>query len=96
LCSTSEQYRVRAVLQVAMADLDHSAMVVLDAADVLDGPTRSGLFALLVEASMPALVCMTLSRREQVPDLAAAELGASYWIEGGVAQPLHELAEAAA
>ena len=45
---------------------------------------------------MPALVCMTLSRREQVPDLAAAELGTSYWIEGGVAQPLHELAEAAA
>ena len=96
LCSTSEQYRVRAVLQVAMADLDHSAMVVLDAADVLDGPTRSGLFALLVAVDMPALVCMTLSRREQVPDLAAAELGASYWIEGGVAQPLHELAEAAA
>jgi hypothetical protein len=96
LLSTSEQYRVRAVLQVAMAHLDGSAMVVLDAADVLDGPTRSGLFDLLDEAGLPALICMTLSRREQVPDLAADGLGMSYWIEDGVAQPLHELAEAAA
>jgi hypothetical protein len=96
LLSTSEQYRVRAVLQVAMAHLDGSAMVVLDAADVLDGPTRSGLFDLLDEAGLPALICMTLSRREQVPDIEADGLGMSYWIEDGVAQPLHELAEAAA
>ena len=77
-----------------MAQLDGSAMVVLDAADVLDGPTRSGLFALLEEAGLPALVCMTLSRREQLPDLAAAGLGASWWIEDGVAQPLRQMAEA--
>jgi hypothetical protein len=96
LCSTSEQYRVRAALQVAMARLDRSAMVVLDAADVLDGPTRGGLFRLLDNAQLPALVCMTLSRREQMPDLAAAGLGASYWIEGGLAQPIGEPAEAAA
>jgi hypothetical protein len=96
LLSTSEQWRVRAVLQVAMARLDGAAMVVLDAADVLDGPTRSGLFDLLDEAGLPALICMTLSRREQVPDLEAAGLGMSYWIEDGVAQPLHEPAEAAA
>jgi hypothetical protein len=96
LLSTSEQYRVRAVLQVAMARLDHSAMVVLDAADVLDGPTRSGLFDLLEEAGLPALVLLTLSRPSQCPDLAAAGLGMSYWIAGGVAHPLHEPAEAAA
>ncbi len=83
LLSTSEQYRVRAVLQVAMARLDNSAMVVLDAADVLDGTTRSGLFALLEDSGLPALVCMTLTRRQQVPDIAAAGLGQSYWLEGG-------------
>jgi hypothetical protein len=94
--STSEQYRVRAVVAVAMAKLDGSDMVVLDAADVLDGTTRSGLFALLDEAGLDALVCMTLTRREQVPDLAASELGASYWIEDGIAQPLRQIAEAAA
>jgi hypothetical protein len=88
LLSTSEQYRVRAVLQTAMARLDGSDMIVLDAADVLDGTTRSGLFAMIEESDLAALVCMTLTRREQVPDLAAAELGASYWIEDGIAQPL--------
>ena len=66
-----------------MARLDNSAMVVIDAADVLDGTTRSGLFALLEDSGLPALVCMTLTRREQVPDLAAAGLGQSYWLEGG-------------
>jgi hypothetical protein len=95
LCSTSEQYRVRAVLQCAMAKLDGSDMVVLDAADVLDGTTRSGLFAMLEESGLAGLVCMTLSRREQVPDLAAAGLGQSYWIEAGVAEPLRQMTEAA-
>jgi hypothetical protein len=96
LLSTSEQYRVRAVLAVAMAQLDGSAMVVFDAADVLDGTTRSGLVAMLEDAGLPALICLTLSRREQLPDLAAAGLGASYWLDQGVAEPLHQLEEAAA
>jgi hypothetical protein len=96
LLSTSEQYRVRAIVQVAMARLDGSCMVVLDAADVLDGTTRSGLFALLDESGLDALVCMTLTRREQMPDLAASELGCSYWIEDGIAQPLNTMREAAA
>jgi hypothetical protein len=96
LIATSEQYRVRLILQVAMAQLDGSDMVVIDGADVLDGATRGGLFALLDEAELAALVCMTLTRRDQLPDLAAAELGASYWIEGGVAEPLRQVTEAAA
>ena len=95
LLSSSEQFRSRAALQLAMARLDQSSMVVIDGADILDAPARSGLFALLDEAGLPALVCMTLNRREQVPDLEAAGLGQSYWISGGVAQPLHEPAEAA-
>ena len=94
LCSTSEQYRCRAVLAVAMAKLDGSDLVALDAADVLDAEQRSGLFELLEEAGLPALVCMTLARREQLPELAALGLGASYWIQDGVAEPLHERAAA--
>jgi hypothetical protein len=39
---------------------------------------------------------MTLTRREQVPDLAAIGLGASYWIADGIAQPSRQMAEAAA
>jgi len=88
LLSSSEQYRVRAALAVAMAQLDGSELVILDGADILDAPSRSGLFGLLESVGIPALVTMTLARREQVPDLAAAELGRSYWLSAGVVEPL--------
>jgi hypothetical protein len=90
LLSSSEQYRVRAVLAVAMAQIDGSNLVVLDGADILDAPSRGQLFALLAEVEIPALVTMTVARREQLPDLAAAELGASFWLAGGVLEPLGE------
>jgi hypothetical protein len=88
LLSTSEQYRVRAVLQVAMGRLAGADLVVIDAADVLDAPTRGGLFSMLGQAELRSVVCMTLSRREQVPDLGAHGLGASYWLEDGILEPL--------
>jgi hypothetical protein len=88
LLSTSEQYRVRAVLAVAMAQIDGSELVVLDGIDILDAPSRGQLFAMLAEVEIPALVTMTVARREQLPDLAASELGRSYWLAGGVLEPL--------
>lgn len=95
LLSTSEQFRVRATLQVAIAQNDGSAMVIIDAADVLDGPGRGDLVEMLHKAQIPAVVCMTFSKREQAPDLAAARRGRSYWIESGVAAPLSMQAQAA-
>jgi hypothetical protein len=88
LLSTSEQYRVRTVLQLAMARLEGADAVIVDGADILDAPSRSGLFQMLIQVAIPALVCMTLSRRDQVPDLAKVELGRSYWLAGGVLEPL--------
>lgn len=84
LLSASEQFRVRVVLQLAMAQIEGASLVVIDGADILDGPARSGLIAMLSACGIPALVCMTLSRIELMPDLAEAELGSSYWIEAGV------------
>jgi hypothetical protein len=88
LASTSEQYRVRVTLAVAMAKLDGSEVVILDGADILDAPSRSGLFTLLDTVKIAALICMTLPRREMLPDLAAAGIGRSYWLTGGNAEPL--------
>lgn len=95
LLSASEQFRARVVLQVAMAQLDGSAMVLVDAADVLDGPARGDLFELLRVGAIPAIVAMTLARREQAPDLAAAGMGRTYWIEGGITAAIERQAEAA-
>jgi hypothetical protein len=95
LCSASEQFRVRATLAAAQARLDGSDMLVLDAEPWLDAATCSGLIALLEEAGIPALVCMTMSRPGQCPDLAAMGAGASYWLEDGICQPLQQMREAA-
>jgi hypothetical protein len=88
LLSSSEQYRVRATLAVAMAKLDGSELVILDGADILDAPSRGGLLTLLDTVKIPTLICMTLPRREMLPDLAAAGMGHSYWINGGTVEPL--------
>lgn len=89
LLSTSEQYRVRALLAAAMAQIDGSAMVIFDGADVLDLPSRSGLFELIRAIERPALVCMTMPR-SRVPDLRKEGFGESYWLAGGVVELLGE------
>lgn len=94
--SESERYRVEVILRIALATLDGSAMVIIDCADRLDQHQRNGLFNMLKRLEdLPAVVCMT-ARREAVPNLAARNLGASYWIEDGTATPIADAAQQAA
>jgi hypothetical protein len=86
--SESGQWRARAIVQLAIAVHDEAAAVVLDGADVLDQKGRNGLFNALKALELRALVCMTFSAKELVPLLGKAGLGASFWIEGGVAEEL--------
>lgn len=88
LLSESEKFRVRVVLQVAIADLDGSDVVIVDAADILDRGGRNGLFKLLSSTGMRALVCMTMNKAEDVPNLAAAGMGASYWLNESILAPI--------
>lgn len=89
LCSESEKWRARAVLQVAIAKLDGSVLVVLDGADILDAEGRNGLIDMLAsDEELYFLVAMTVSSRDKLPDLATAGLGASYWMKDGNADPL--------
>lgn len=88
LLSESEKYRARVVLQVALADLDGSDVVLVDAADILDRGGRNGLFKLLASSGMRALVCMTMNQAADVPDLAAAGLGQSYWLADNILAPV--------
>ncbi len=83
LLSESEKYRFRTVFQLAIAQRDGSAMILLDGADILDQAGRNGLFKMLRSTKIPALVAMTANDRAKVLDLARAGIGRSYWVEGG-------------
>lgn len=94
LCA-SEKWRARIVLQIALADLDKSSLVIFDGADILDKKNRNGLFKMLKEVNIPALVAMTMNKPEIVPDLQKAGMGRSYWIEDGSVDAIGEQEEAA-
>jgi hypothetical protein len=88
LWAKSERYRVNVLLQAAIAQRDGSEALIVDAADLLDQHGRNSLFALLAAVGKPAIVAVTMSALQSVPDLAAAGLGRSYWVDAGVVQPL--------
>lgn len=87
--SASGKWRARTCVQVAMAQMDGSAAVVIDEADILDATGRNGLVAMLEAFRVRALVCMTANRPERVPDLEQAGIGQSYWVRDGVVQRIH-------
>jgi len=95
LLSDSEQYRVKAALQIVIAELDGSDLVILDGADILDRKGRDGMFRMLIKGDQKALVGMTLARPDMMPPLEAKDLGRTYWINDGLCQSSTELAEAA-
>lgn len=87
--SESEQFRARVTLQLALAEKEAAAAVVIDGADVLDTAGRVGLFNALRELGIPAVVGMTwLNKPEAMPDMGAAGIGQTYWVEGGKVVPV--------
>lgn len=96
MLSASEQFRVRTVLQVSIAQLEGSALVIIDGADILDNAGRAKLLSMVIASQIPTLICMTLGKPDKAPDLVAAGVGNTYWIDGGVCQPIHTKDERAA
>lgn len=108
LCSESEIWRAKVVLRLAIAKLQRAPLVIVDRADILDQDGRNGLFGLLAKAwsedHILSLVAMTIvpptgSRvdpRTLVPDLAAHNLGTTWWLDAGVTSPLGSTAAQAA
>lgn len=85
LLSQSEKFRVRVTLQLTIAEIDGSEAVVIDAADVLDKAGRNGLIMAVLATGLPALVCMTMNARGDMPDMSNPRIGGlSAWIEAGV------------
>lgn len=96
LLSESEQYRCRVALQVAMAQIDGSDIVIIDGADVLDRGGRNGLMKMLAGAGPAVVVAMTESGPDRVPNLSAKGRGVTLWIDAGTARPVAEDGRAAA
>lgn len=88
LLSESEKFRARAALQIAISEMDGSAAIIIDAADILDRKGRNGLLRVLQTSSIPSLVCMTFNARGEAPNLAQAGIGNTYWLGGGLAAEL--------
>lgn len=89
LLSSGEQWRVRAVLQAALATLDGSDLVIIDDTPDLDEVSRNGLYWLMQETGLHALVCMATVPGLKVPDLAAAGFGKTYMVADLTARPLN-------
>ena len=88
MLSRSEQYRVRACLQLCIARVEGAGIVVLDDAEVLvSGKHRGQLLQAVVANGIPAVVCMAYKNQEGLPDLAATGQGLTYWVENNTAQP---------
>lgn len=93
--SESEQYRADIIFQVWCARRDLSKLLVIDRADILERVQRNALFTLLRKCGIPSVVAMTCSIRKdgtnEAPDLAAAGLGVTYWIQEHEIKPLDVL-----
>lgn len=83
LLSASECFRVTVTIRFAMAQLDESAIIVVDAADILDKPGRNGLMRVAAGRGVPVVVCMTM-QPDQLPP--SSERCRVYWLESGTAR----------
>ena len=82
LVSRSQQWRVRAVLAVALAKASGQQAVVLDDADVLPPLERNQLFRALLASGIPDVIigCME-TREDRLPPLAEKGMGRVYWFD---------------
>ena len=82
MCSESEQFRVRILLQYLVAGIEGAPFVMIDRVDMLDTAGRNRLCRLALKAEIPTLVFMTLDKEADAPGLNRVG-GETYWIEGG-------------
>jgi hypothetical protein len=84
--STSEQFRVNVLIQVAIAKRLKDRWIILDNAEVLHYKHRSELFQFLHKSGVKAIVALMAKEPSAVPDLLALGAGCTTWVENGVAK----------
>lgn len=83
--SESEQYRVRAVIQAAIAVREKAALMVFDRADMLTASSRNGLLNMVLSTGVPSLILMTASSEKGMPWANSSPPGGIgvYWLNDG-------------
>lgn len=83
LCSESEQYRIRATLQIYIAAKEKAPIVLFDRFDILDSKGRNGLMGYAIKSGMPTVFFVTTNDMDGTNNLQ--KFGASvYWLTDGM------------
>lgn len=88
LLSESEKYRVRITLQICIAILQRTDVIIFDGAEILDKNGKNGLFKALLKYNFTAFVGMMFSDISKVPNMSKFGVK-SYWLEKGVAKEIN-------
>lgn len=91
----SELFRLEVTMQLAIALLEESPLVVIDRANLLEKTALNQLFNALRDLKIRAVVAMSRSFDKDglpvnVPDLGKLGRGMTYWVEKSTIVPLHE------
>jgi len=86
----SARWRQRVIFQCVVAMIDGSECIVVDDVDEVEPADRGAVLQAILATTRPAVVCLAVSNPAQVPDLAAAKVGETLWIQDGLVQPLSQ------
>lgn len=94
LASPGEKFAVNACLQIAIATLDKSELLIIDGVDLLDDVLRYGLITVLDNLQIPSVIGCKFTTEDQAPDLAEHGLGLTYWCGSSTVKPVRAKAVA--
>ena len=86
LLSKSEQYRCNLVMQLVLAKLDGSELLIFDGADILDSCGRMALIRLIREMDARSLVAMTAKR--DYAEMVSKRFDAVFWVNNGTVESI--------
>ncbi|MBF0098935.1 MAG: AAA family ATPase [Magnetococcales bacterium] len=81
VCSAAEQYRCRVTMQVLLAVIEQSPILLLDGTDILDSAGRLGMVKLLRSTGIPTVLAMT-AKRDYASALTTL-FDTIFWVQGG-------------
>jgi len=89
LCSKSEQYKAKAIMQITMAKIENAVLTIIDEADIIVGKVGKNQFLTLLNGSgIDVIFFMSVPGKEDAPDLSKIG-GATYWVEKGETECLN-------